>query len=114
MLLKIASDFSTAPGPRRKTEGGYSGEEFRQDILLPKLLEAIEKHSDLTVDLDGTAGYGTSFLEESFGGLIRENHLTLATLNKTLKIVSLEEPDLEAEIREYMRDAESERVKAGG
>ena len=109
MKIKIASDFSTAPGPRHVSEGKFSGEEFRKDILLPKVQEACEKGCELTVDLDGTSGFGTSFLEESFGGLIREDNLTLPKLNSVLKLISLEEPELLEEIREYMEDAEKEK-----
>ena len=109
MKIKIASTFTTAPGPRNISEGKFSGEQFRKDFLLPKVREACEQKCLLTVDLDGTSGYGTSFLEESFGGLIRENNLSLATLNSVLRFVSQEEPDLLAEIREYMEDAEKEK-----
>ena len=66
MKIKIASAFTTAPGPRNISEGKFSGEQFRKDFLLPKVREACEQKCFLTVDLDGTSGYGTSFLEESF------------------------------------------------
>jgi hypothetical protein len=111
MLLKIASEFSTAPGPRRIKEGKYSGEQFRTELLLPRVREAIASAKRLEVNLDGTSGYGTSFLEESFGGLIRENGMTLAQLQATMTLTSNEEPDLLDEIAEYMNDAERERVK---
>lgn len=114
MLLKIATAFTTAPGPRHVSEGKFSGEQFRKELVLPKIIEACEKNEVLTIDLDGTSGYGTSFLEESFGGLIREDKLSLSTLNSVLKFVSTEEPDLLSEIQEYMNDAEKERVKGGG
>ena len=42
------------------------------EILYPKFLEAIDSKKILTVDLDGGYGYGSSFLEESFGGLVRK------------------------------------------
>ena len=109
MNIKIASDFTTAPGPRNISEGKFSGEQFRKDILLPKVREACAMKCLLTIDLDGTSGYGTSFLEESFGGLIREDNLNLATLDSVLRFVSKEEPDLLGEIREYMEDAEKEK-----
>lgn len=111
MILKIATDFTTSPGPRHESEGKFSGEQFRKERLLPKFREAQAKNDLLTIDLDGTAGYGTSFLEESFGGLIREDNLPLATLNAILRFVSTEEPELLSEIEEYMRDAEAERVR---
>lgn len=70
-LLSIAKDFSAYPGPRYRRDGQFSGEEFRESVLLPKLLWAIENRRKLIVILDDVAGYGSSFLEESFGGLIR-------------------------------------------
>jgi hypothetical protein len=106
MKIKIATDFTTAPGPRYISEGKYSGEQFRKDVLLPKVREAISKKCSLVVDLDGTSGYGTSFLEESFAGLIREEKLGLAALDSVLTLVSAEEPDLLTEIREYMEEAQ--------
>lgn len=109
MEIKIASAFTTAPGPRYVSEGRFSGEQFRKEVLLPKVLEARDKKCLLTVNLDGTSGYGTSFLEESFGGLIREDNLSLATLDSVLRFISLEEPDFLLEIREYMEKAETER-----
>lgn len=109
MILKIATEFGTAPGPRKRSEGRFSGEEFRTELLLPKLREAIGKSSKLVVDLDGTSGYGTSFLEESFGGLIRIDGYSLAQLNEHMTLRSEEEPELLSEVSEYMNEAERER-----
>jgi len=111
MKIIIAKDFSTSPGPRLIAEGDFSGEEFRKLTLLPKLKEAISKGKILTVDLDGTSGYGTSFLEESFGGLIRTNDYSLKDLEKHLLIKSEEVPDWLEEIKEYMHDASNEKGK---
>ncbi len=112
MKIKIATDFTTAPGPRYTSEGPFSGEEFRTKILYPALRSAIEAKDKLIVDLDGTSGYGTSFLEEIFGGLIRENGVSLAALRNTLSVVSNEEPDLLQDIDDYLRDAEDEHKSA--
>lgn len=60
--LKIAEVFSPTPGPRYRSEGDYSGQEFRETILEPAIKSALMKKEVLVVDLDGTAGYGTSFL----------------------------------------------------
>lgn len=109
MRIKIANDFTTAPGPRYVTEGKFSGEQFRKELLLPKVREACDRKCALTVDLDGTSGYGTSFLEEAFGGLIREDNFRLATLDSVLTLISNEEPELLAEIREYLEDAEKDK-----
>lgn len=79
-------------------------------VLAPSLSKAVEQDEKLYVDLDGTAGIGTSFLEESFGGLIRHNGFELATLKKFLHLKSDEEPWLLDEINDYMEDAEKERL----
>jgi len=103
--LKVASEFSSAPGPRYIREGDFSGEAFRKEILFSKMDDAIKNNKVLVVDLDGTAGYGTSFLEESFGGLIREDHLDYEKIVKHLKIISTEEPWLVEDVQNYMEDA---------
>ncbi len=65
--FSIAEDFSRCPAGRKKTDGPHSGEALRE-ILVEKL-----KDGPLTVDLSGTLGFGSSFLEEAFGGLGGEN-----------------------------------------
>jgi hypothetical protein len=110
MKLKISTDFSTAPGPRKISEGKFSGELFKREKLLPIVLKAIEAKDRLCIDLDGTSGFGTSFLEESFGGLIREDGIPLKVLNETLRFVSEDEPELLDEIREYLEDANKART----
>ena len=110
MKLSIAKEFTTAPGPRYIREGKHSGEAFRVSLLLLRVREAIDAKEKLTIDLDGTSGYGTSFLEEAFGGLIRYNSFTLNQLDALLEFNSTEEPDLIDEINEYLREAEDVRV----
>lgn len=107
-LLKISTDFSDTPGPRYITEGPYSGQQFRDEVFFPKLTEAIKKNEKLVVDLDGTEGYGTSFLEESFGGLIRNNHLNYDVIMNHLEIISNEEPYLKEDILDYLKAAASD------
>lgn len=69
--ISVAQDFTKYPGPRYRKSGPYSGEQFREDILAPKLREAIDRDMVLVVLLDDVAGYGSSFLDEAFAGLIR-------------------------------------------
>lgn len=107
--LKISTDFTTAPGPRYIVEGKHSGQEFRQTKLLPAIKKAMLDGAKLLIDLDGTSGFGTSFLEEVFGGLIREDNYDLADLDAVVEFKSDEEPFLLDEIREYMTDAQRER-----
>ena len=70
MDLRIA-DYAPSPGGRYIKDGPLSGEWFRNEFLIPAFREASEKREQLRVVLDGTSGYGSSFLEETFGGLVR-------------------------------------------
>ncbi len=65
--IDIATAFSRFPGGRVKTDGPFSGEAFREDVLLP----ALNNYDRVLVKIDGVMGYGSSFLEECFGGLVR-------------------------------------------
>jgi hypothetical protein len=82
MMIKIASEFSEVPAGRFRTDGDYSGERFREDILRQALASADE----VVVDIDGASGYPSSFLEEAFGGLVRKGYFTRAELHRKLKI----------------------------
>ena len=106
MEINICRDFSDTPGARFKTEGAFSGEEFRDSILEPTFLEAQSKKEKLLINLDGSYGYPTSFLEEAFGGLSRK-YGAEAVLN-VLSFVSDDEPSLIEEIVGYIRDAKKE------
>jgi len=108
MKLKISTDYTLCPGPRYIDEGDFSGEHFRVQCLAPKFKEALAKKANLEVDLDGTAGYGTSFLEEAFGGLIREDGFEFETIITNMKFVSGEQPHLISEINQYLNDAKEE------
>lgn len=100
--IKVAEEYTKTPGGRHKSEGDFSGEDFRVKILKPRYLEAKDRGEDITVDLDGGYGYATSFLEEAFGGLARELHDPGI---KNIKIVSNEEPALIEKIKKYIQDS---------
>lgn len=70
--IKVAEEFTEIPGARYESQGEFSGERFRESILYPKFIESLDKKEKLIVDLDGGYGYGSSFLEEAFGGLVRK------------------------------------------
>lgn len=106
--LSVLRDFSRTPGPRFKWEGEFSGEVFRAMVLLPKYDEATAKGVKLKVDLDGTAGYGTSFLEEAFGGLVRHEKKNKEQVLDVIEFISNEEDYLIEDITEYIEDAEPE------
>lgn len=108
MIYIKVKDFSEFPGPRREVVGPNSGEKFRETILLPKLLD--HPLEPITVILDGTAGYGSSFLEESFGGLIRSGIALERVIALCNNLVSEEDESLIEEIREYVIEAHEELI----
>jgi hypothetical protein len=100
-------DFAINPGPRYRTEGKHSGEAFREDVLRQAFVEARERGESLTVDLDGTGGYASSFLEEAFGGLVRYTKDKEAVL-EIIKIKSKRRPWYIDEVKEYIKEADHE------
>ena len=69
------------------------------------------KNISFEVNLDGTAGYGTSFLEESFGGLIRIHGLSYEKITSLMTLISVEEDYLIDDVNEYLKDAYEESKK---
>lgn len=90
--LHVAQQFSKFPGGRYRRISEFSGEEFRERLLEP----AVKSGAKVTVDLDGVAGYGSSFLEEVFGGIVRamrwisreqvNNHIAIATNRESWRL----------------------------
>ena len=105
LSIKICKDFSDIPGGRYISEGEYSGELFRDTLLLGKYREAKEKNTTLQVDFDGCYGFGTSFLEEAFGGMVRVYHEH--GLLSRLLIVSTEDETIPENIKKYVEEAEA-------
>ena len=100
--IYIAKDFSEKPFGRYPSDGKWSGERFRDENLIPAFKD--NKTEKVKVHLDGVKrGYGSSFLEESFGGLIR----TGIDKNLVKKLLELEtaDRDYKIEIMEYIDNA---------
>lgn len=81
MQISIAKQFSDTPGGRFISDGKFSGEQFRKELLLP----AIETGENVVIDLEGVLGLPPSFLEEAFGGLIRSG-VSVNRLSRQLTI----------------------------
>lgn len=95
--INIANHFSRYPAGRIPSDGPYSGELFRDNFLVP-VLKTNEK---VIIEMDGTRGYGSSFLEEAFGGLIRLGFTEEQVLSAFQFISS--DPSLIEEIQDYIK-----------
>ncbi|WP_010490792.1 STAS-like domain-containing protein [Pseudomonas sp. S9] len=78
--ISVVKDFSKKPYGRYPDDGDGCGQYFREIWLAPKLREYDYVH----VDLDGYNRYGRSFLDEAFGGLIRDEEFTWEELQERL------------------------------
>ena len=104
MRIDIAKEFSMTPGGRKITEGDYSGELFRKKYLIPRYKKAMDIGEKLEIYFDGAYGYPPSFLDESFGGLVRE--LRIKGCLNNIVIISNDDLTIERKIRKYVEDAE--------
>lgn len=105
MKIDICREYTDTPGGRYKRQGEFSGEDFRERLLKPRYIEAINKNEILEIDLDGGYGYGSSFLEEAFGGLIRELEDNYQNALEIIKLKSDDEPGLVNDIKKYIIEA---------
>ncbi|MEZ8867724.1 STAS-like domain-containing protein [Vibrio splendidus] len=84
IVISVVRDFHPKPYGRYKTDAPgcefTAGEVFRDEVLAPALTE----NEHVTVDLTGYNRYGRSFLDEAFGGLIRESNFTKEELDRKL------------------------------
>jgi len=94
-LINVATDFSRFPSGRYCSDGQYSGQQFRDVILV----RALGEYEHVTVMLDGTSGYASSWLEEVFGGV--SDYYRIAD---RLTIVSIDDPSLVDEANEYIKN----------
>ena len=105
ITISIATDFSMYPAGRFLEDGDFNGAKFRKEHLVPPLKDK----KVLEVIFDGVAGFGSSFLEEAFGGLVRVEGMSKAFLDEHLQLLT-NEPELEDFIdltKKYIADAGS-------
>lgn len=95
--LSVARSFTQYPYGVKRSDGPFSGEVFREDILLPTLDQLNIK---VVVNLDGTYGYSSSWLKEAFGPLTRR--FSINELRSKLEITSLEDYSLVYEVWGYI------------
>lgn len=102
VVVRIADEYTILPGPRYREPGPHSGEQLREELLQPRLEDAMRGRRTLIVDLRGTTfGYPIGFLEEAFGGLARN----VANAADHMHMVD-DNQETMREIVQVMRDAQ--------
>lgn len=103
--VNVAKQFTKLPGLRYMRLSRFSGEEFRQTFLV----EPLRQGKNVIVELDGVRGYGSSFLEEAFGGAVRELDLDISDALQRLKVETSVE-SWRLDVDEYIRTAKSRKI----
>lgn len=99
VTIDVGRQFSRFPVGRYLGDGESNGQKFREEVLEP----ALASYETVTVELDSALGYGSSFLEEVFGGLVRAG-MKKSEINRRVRIVTVDE-SLAIEIQQYIEDA---------
>ena len=99
-IINVTTDFTDRPFGRYRSDGDRSAEVFREEKLIP----ALNKYEHVVVDLSGYNYYGSSFLEETFGGLVRRG-FTPADLKDKLEVVHNLLPSIVVEANAYIQEA---------
>ena len=100
LTLNISRSFSKVPAGRYRTDGPQSGQVFLEEKLLP----ALENSDVVEVVLDGTDGFGSSFLDEAFAGLLRITAMSVAEFKRRVLLISEEDPTLIEEVEGYVEE----------
>jgi STAS-like domain of unknown function (DUF4325) len=101
--INVAQEFTPYPAGRFRRHGKFTGEVFRDDILIP----ALNAYDVVKIDFNGTEGVRSSFLDEAFGGLIRIAHLSADKVRRIFIVPDERSTALEVEsyisqeLREY-------------
>lgn len=102
VVINIAKDFYPRPVGRYLKDSKYSGEAFREQLLIPAL-QTLTDSGTVIVDFEGTSIAGSSFIEEVFGGLYRSNLFTQEFLTSKVTVKSERRSIIETKCYEYMK-----------
>lgn len=103
--LFIASEFSPITGGRTSAEGDFSGELFRDEVLVPKYREYLDKGECLKIVFDNCYGIGVAFLEEAFGGLVGKCRYT--NVLEQIDLIANDDETILVNVPKYIKAAEN-------
>ncbi|QPS02481.1 STAS-like domain-containing protein [Acinetobacter johnsonii] len=106
VIYDVGNEFHHRPMGRKKTDGEFSGEAFREKVLYPFFSNLINQKSDqiLVLDFNNVSMAGSSFLEEAFGGLVRAG-IKKELIQSHLKIL------VDIELKELIEDRIFQYIK---
>ena len=92
--FNIGREFSGDPAGRYRSDGGFNGERFREDVLRPLISQLKDNEKLILVIDDDVESYGSSFLTEVFGGMVKYGYITKLSLLDKVEF-SFTDPDYE-------------------
>lgn len=98
--VDIGQQFSRLPAGRKPDDGKFCGETFRERFLSAPIAAG----KAVVIKLDNVLSYGSSFLEEAFGGLVRQYSYSPKALRSQITLDSTD-PYLVDEIWHYIDNA---------
>lgn len=104
--INVGKEFYPRPAGRFYEDGSHSGQRFREEYLVISI-NKLTSGEKLIVDFSAVTMAGSSFLEESFGGLIRKRKISKERLLDILKVISPRKIIIKR-IFEYIDDAKPE------
>ena len=107
VTISIADNFSAYPAGRYPEDGDYNATAFRKKWLVPALTD----DARVEVTFDDVIGLAASFLDEAFGGLVRNEGMSKEFLDAHLHLTTTE-PELEDYVspaRRYIDQAWSDK-----
>jgi len=91
-VINIGIDFSDVPAGRYPDDGPFNGEKFRENHLKDVFINPQKYTLPVKVILDDNVeGYGSSFLNEAFGGIVRKGYAKADDVKKSLEFVYTDE-----------------------
>lgn len=103
ITINVGEEFYPRPAGRFYTDGSHSGQRFREEKLVPAIKQ-LGPDEKLIIDFSTVTMAGSSFLEESFGGLVRKRKISKERLLETLEIIT-KRKIIKERIYEYINDA---------
>lgn len=86
IMIKLV-DFSKFPSGRDDNDGDFNGQRYRDSVLVPAIQDARDSGRKITLSIEGVLNFGSSFLEEAFGGLVRKGIISNKELSEILQII---------------------------
>ena len=95
LIIKVR-DYTILPGARHRQDGDNSADEFYEDHIKKYVQKSLISGQRITIDLDGTLGYASSFTSQLAIRIKQECKNKRRLIKKIIQIKSNDDP-LQAE-----------------